>query len=157
MMALKARPGLVAWLAFASAPRALAEATNTLTLKSNLPEAGLSMVRAFAALAVVLAIFFAGVWLFRNAQRLGWRKTGAPRLAILESRALGNRFALYVVGYEQQRMLIGSSPAGISLLSQLPPATPTAPADALASAPAASFNQCLEQVLEGPCRTKNGE
>jgi flagellar biogenesis protein FliO len=127
-------------------PAAFAQATNALTLHSDLPEVGLSAIRALGALALVLAIFFGGVWLFRNGQRLAWRKTGSPRLAILESRPLGNRFALYVVGYEQQRMLIGSSPAGLSLLSQLPAAAETA-APAVETPDSASFRECLQQVL----------
>ena len=154
--------GLVVLSTFVVAPVALAQATNTLTLHSDLPEVGLSAIRALGALALVLALFFGGVWLFRNGQRLSWRKTGPPRLSILESRPLGNRFALYVVGYDQQRMLIGSSPAGINLLSQLPPATAegSAPAIARPSAVepesatalpspvgAVSFAQCLRQVL----------
>jgi flagellar biogenesis protein FliO len=123
-----------------------AQATNALTLHSDLPEVGLSAIRAFAALALVLAIFFGGVWLYRNGQRLAWRKSGPPRLSILESRPLGNRFALYVVGYEQQRMLIGSSPAGLSLLSQLPAAA-EGPEQPVAPQESASFTQCLQQVL----------
>ena len=138
--------GQVALLIFGAAPAAFAQATNTLTLHSDLPQVGLSAIRALGALALVLAVFFGGVWLFRNGQRLAWRKTGAPKLAILETRPLGNRFALYVVGYDQQRMLIGSSPAGISLLSQLPPAAESVP-EPVAPAKAASFIQCLQQVM----------
>jgi flagellar biogenesis protein FliO len=139
--------GLVALAALVATPAAFAEATNALTLHSDLPAVGLSAIRAVGALALVLAVFFGGVWLFRNGQRLAWRKTGAPRLAILESRPLGNRFALYVVGYDEQRMLIGSSPAGISLLSQLPSA-PESPADPVSPPNGASFTQCLQQVLK---------
>ena len=123
--------------------------TNALALQTNLPEVGLSAIRAFGALALVLAIFFGGVWLFRNGQRLAWRKAGPPRLSILESRPLGNRFALYVVGYEQQRLLIGSSPAGISLLSQLPPAS-DASMPVHAPSETAPFDKCLQQVLRQP-------
>jgi flagellar biogenesis protein FliO len=141
-----AQCGLAALLMFAAAPAGFAQATNTLTLHSDLPEVGLSAIRALGALALVLAVFFGGVWLFRNGQRLAWRKTGAPRLTILESRPLGNRFALYVVGYDQQRMLIGSSPAGISLLSQLPPAADSEP-ELAAPEKTVSFTQCLQQVL----------
>jgi flagellar biogenesis protein FliO len=137
---------LATLLILSAAPAAFAQATNTLTLHSDLPEVGLSAIRALGALALVLALFFGGVWMFRNGQRLAWRKSGAPRLAILESRPLGNRFALYVVGYEQQRMLIGSSPAGISLLSQLPPAAET-PMEPIAPPQGTSFTQCLQRVL----------
>jgi len=124
----------------------LAQSTNTVTLHADLPGAGLSAIRTLAALAFVLALLFGGVWLFRNAQRLAWRKTGVPRLAILESRALGNRFALHVVGYEQQRLLIGSSPGGLSLLSQLPPASDVR-AEAAPGAAPGSFSQRLLELL----------
>ena len=138
--------GPITVLCLAAAPAVFAQATNTLALHSDLPAVGLSAIRALGALALVLAVFFGGVWLFRNGQRLAWRKTGVPRLAILESRPLGNRFALYVVGYDQQRMLIGSSPAGINLLSQLPPAAESQ-SEPIAPAKAASFTQCLQKVL----------
>ena len=126
---------------------AWAQSTNKLTLHTDLPDLGVSAIRIIAALAIVLAVFFAGVWLFRNGQRLAWRKTGAPKLAILETRPLGNRFALYVVGYEHQRLLVGSSPAGLNLLTQLPPATESI-GEIAAPAERASFMQCLQQVLK---------
>jgi len=135
---------------FACATRAcFAQTTNALTLHADLPNVGLSAVRALAALAFVLALFFAGVWLFRNGQRLSWRKTGPPKLAVLESRALGGRFSLYIVGYEQQRLLIGSSPAGLNLLSALPPAEAAAKNEKVPEPAAQSFAQCFQQVLQG--------
>ena len=141
----------IAWqallLLFALTQPAFSQVTNSLTLHSDLPQVGLSAIRTLAALALVLAVFFGGVWLFRNGQRLAWRKICAPRLSILESRPLGNRFALYVVGYKQQRMLIGSSPAGISLLCQLP-AEEEAPAPSAASLKPTSFKSCLQEMLQ---------
>jgi flagellar biogenesis protein FliO len=142
------KAGIVSFL-LALAPAALADSANTLTLRTELPDAGLSLIRTLAALVIVLSLFFGGVWLYRHTQRLAWRKTGLPKLAILESRPLGNRYALYVVGYEQQRLLIGSSPAGLSLLSQLPAAT-ALPQEAVAAPPQpASFAQCFQQLLKG--------
>jgi flagellar biogenesis protein FliO len=138
----------------ALAPPALADSPNTLALRTELPDAGLSAIRTLAALIIVLCLFFGGVWLYRHTQRLAWRKTGPPKLAILESRPLGNRYALYVVGYEQQRMLIGSSPAGLSLLSQLPPAA-AAPQEAVAPPlQPLSFPQCFQQLLSGRLGSK---
>lgn len=137
---------VLALLVLASPPAGFAQSTNTLTMPTALHDVGGSAIRVCAALAIVLAVFFAGVWLFRNGQRIAWRKTGAPKLAILESRPLGNRFALHVVGYEQQRLLIGSSPAGLSLLSPLPPATETK-GESAAPVESASFLQCLQSVL----------
>jgi len=128
-------------------PGAWAQSTNKLTLHTDLPDLGFSAIRIIAALAIVLAVFFAGVWLFRNGQRIAWQKTGAPKLAILETRPLGNRFALYVVGYEQQRLLVGSSPAGLNLLTQLPPAA-EANGQIAATVESVSFMQCLQRVLK---------
>lgn len=129
-----------------TARAALAESTNTLALHTDLPAVGVSAIRAFGALALVFAIFFAGIWLFRNGQRIAWRKTGPPKLAILETRALGNRLAIYVVGYEQQRLLVGGSPAGLRLLTELPAATGT-PDEATPPPEKISFTQCLHKVL----------
>jgi len=134
----------------------LADSTNTLRLRADLPDAGLSAVRALAALAIVLAVFFGGVWLYRNGQRLAWRKSGPPKLAILESRPLGNRYALHVVGYEQQRLLIGSSPAGLSLLSQLPAATEAPQAAPAAPPEPVPFVQYLQRLLRGQPDSKPG-
>jgi hypothetical protein len=48
-----------------------------------------------------------------------------------------------VVGYEQQRLLLGSTPAGISFISHLPPCELQ---EAEAPAPV-SFTDVLRQVL----------
>jgi flagellar biogenesis protein FliO len=125
---------------------ALADSPTPLPPIGNLPDVGLSVIRALGALALVLAVFFGGVWLYRNGQRLAWRKSGAPKLAILESRSLGNRFALHVIGYEQQRLLIASSPAGISMLSHLP-ALPAGSELADPHPETGAFSDCLQQVL----------
>jgi len=84
------------------------------------PSLFFSAVRVAGAMAVVIACFFAVVWLFRNWQRLTIRGGRAPRLQVLESKSLGPRHGLYVIGYEQQRFLIASAPTGISMLATLP-------------------------------------
>ena len=129
-----------------AAPTAMAEATNTLALHTDLPDVGASAIRALGALALVFAVFFAGVWLFRNGQRMAWRKSGPPKLSILETRALGNRLAIFVVGYEQRRLLVGGSPAGLTLLTELPAATETS-SEAAPPPESPSFTQCLQKVL----------
>jgi flagellar biogenesis protein FliO len=112
-----------------------------------LPDVGLSLLRVLGALALVLAIFLGGVWLFRNWQRLVIQRGRAPRLNVIEVRSLGGRHALYVVGYEQERFLIASSPAGVNLLSHLQPASGEVP-DTKPSAPV-SFALTLTQMLKG--------
>ena len=104
-----------------------------------------SLFRVLGALALVIAIFFFGVWLFRNWQRLALAKGQTPKLNILETKSLGQRHAIYVVGYEQQRLLIAASPAGVTMLTTLPAAT----TNATEEVPAAktNFTDALRQAL----------
>jgi flagellar biosynthetic protein FliO len=112
-------------------------------MTSALPDLGASLLRVVGALVVVIALFLAGVWLFKNWQRLTLRRGAAPKLSVLEVRSLGQRQAIYVVGYEQQRLLIASSSTGVTLLSHLPEAE----AEPLEPAPKMSFAQAFQQVL----------
>lgn len=104
---------------------------------------GASLLRVVGALVLVIAVFLAGVWLFRNWQRLTMRNGAVPKLNVLEVRSLGQRQAIYVVGYEQQRMLIASSSTGLTLLSHLPSAEGVPPA----AAPKISFAEAFQRVL----------
>jgi flagellar biosynthetic protein FliO len=72
-----------------------------------------------ASLAFVLALFFGGVWLFKNWQRVA-RIKNKSKLRIVEVQTLGPRQAIYVIGYQQQRFLVGATQAGVSLISALP-------------------------------------
>jgi len=103
---------------------------------------GFSALRVFGSLILVLSLFLGGVWLFRNWQRVAVYKGRQPQLNILEVKSLGNRHALYLVGYQQQRLLISSSPAGVNFLTQLPEADGEPEA-----APNPTFAQSLQQVL----------
>jgi flagellar biogenesis protein FliO len=119
----------------------IAEISN---LPAGLPNAGASIFRVFGALILVIALFLGGVWLFRNWQRLVIQKGGGAKLNLIEVKSLGQRQALYVVGYQQQRMLLASSPTGITLVSHLPAAEEgekQAPAQNL------SFAEAFQQVL----------
>lgn len=125
-------------------------ANTTLMPQSSSFDVVSSMVRMAGAFLLVIGIFLGGVWVFRNWQRLNVQRGTAPKLNVLEMRSLGARQAIYVVGYEQERFLVASSPAGISLLSHLPAATPEAEAGAgnKAMTPP-SFAEALKQVLKG--------
>jgi flagellar biogenesis protein FliO len=111
---------------------------------ASLPEAGASVFRVCGAFVMVVALFLGGVWLFRNWQRLALQKSGGAKLSLLEVKSLGQRQMLYVVGYQQQRMLLASSPAGVTLVSHLPDA-----GEAEKTTPAAGMNfaEALQQVL----------
>jgi flagellar biogenesis protein FliO len=113
-------------------------------LPGALPDAGASVVRVFGALVLVVGIFLGGVWLFKNWQRFTVQKGGGPKLNVLEVRSLGQRQSLYIVGYQQQRMLLAASPAGITLLSHLPASEET---EAAAPATKVSFAEAFQQVL----------
>ena len=131
---------------------AFAQLTNSATAPltaPSLPDTSFSVLRVFGALALVLGIFLGGVWLFRNWQRLALQRGRAPKLNLLETRSLGGRQTIHVIGYEQERFLIAASPSGINLLSHLPTAAETeAPSENKSSANP-SFAQALSQVIKG--------
>ena len=125
--------------------------TNLPPVSLGLPDAGLSLVRVFGALLFVIALFLAGVWLFKNWQRLIQRRGGTSQLQILERRALGNRQVLYVISCQQQRLLLASSPSGVTLVSHLPPGEEPAeiseaPAPANIASP--TFVHALQQAIQ---------
>ena len=109
---------------------------------SALPEVGFSVFRVLGALVLVLALFLGGVWVFKRWQHLFLQKGRLAKLNVLEVRSLGNRHALYVVGYEQQRMMLAASPSGVTLISHLPSAD--AP-EAVLGEP--DFSDALQTVL----------
>lgn len=119
-----------------------------------LPEASFSVLRVFGALTLVIALFLAGVWLFRNWHRVAASRGRPQRLQILESRSLGGRHALHVVGYQGQRMLLASSPTGIALVSHLPAdgveslETKDLPSTNSGQAQDPNFVQVLQQAIQ---------
>ena len=121
--------------------------TNLPPMNTALPDAGFSVLRVFGALALVLALFLGGVWLFKNWRRLALQRGGrAPQLQVMEVRPLGQRHVLYVVGYQQQRMLLAASPAGVALVSHLP-AADAAELVTDPTLPAPNFVEALQQMV----------
>ena len=154
------RPSKTRWLflglCLSVTGSAWAQTNAALTLPGSgqplMPNATGSVLRVFGALIFVVGIFLGGVWLFKNWQRVSGYHGRTPKLNVLETRSLGGRQAVYVIGYEKERFLIASSPAGVSLLSHLPVAVETEGAGSPAekSAPATpTFAQALSQVLKG--------
>lgn len=129
-------------LAVLLANQAMAQSTNEPALSLPTPGIGLPLARVFGALVFVIALFLGGVWLFRNWQRLLVQKGRSARLNILEVRSLGARQAIYVVGYDQQRLLLASSPQGITLVTHLPPADPGE-----ITTPSPSFAEALQSLI----------
>ncbi len=118
------------------------QTTNAVALAAPKAEIGFSLLRLGAAFALVLALFFGGVWCFRNWQRLTLQRGRPPKLNVLEVKSLGARQALYVVAYEQQRLLLASSPHGLTLVSHLPAAAAGEPEPAVIS-----FREAMQQAL----------
>ena len=116
---------------------------NLPAVPNALPDLGASLLRVCGALALVVGIFLAGAWLFKNWQRWGRSPCSAARLNVLEVKSLGHRQNIYVVGYQQQRLLLASSPAGISLVSHLP----AADEEKTAAPVKMSFADAFQQVL----------
>jgi flagellar biogenesis protein FliO len=113
---------------------------------SGVPDMGVSLLRLGGALCLVIGMFLAAAWLFRNWQRLGLRPGAPAKLNVLEVKSLGHRQNIFVVGYQQQRLLLASSPAGITLVSHLPAADEeekTQPAAPIRI----SFADAFQQVL----------
>lgn len=117
-----------------------------MAVPSAMPDPGASLLRVCGAFFIVVAIFLTGVWLYRNWQRLAVKRGGGAKLNLLEVRSLGQRQAIYVVGYQEQRMLVASSPAGITLLSHLPSVGEPEQVPATATANV-SFAEALKHVL----------
>jgi flagellar biogenesis protein FliO len=128
-----------------------AEGTNAPITAPPFPDTTGSLIRVFGALALVLGLFLAGAWLFKNWQRLSVTRGRQPKLNIVETRSLGARQAVFVVGYERQRFLVATSPTGVNLLSHLPDAEAAgADTDAPVETPAGPmpFGQALMRVLK---------
>lgn len=114
-----------------------------------LPDAGVSLFRVTGALALVIGLFLAGVWVYRNWQRVLRPRSQQPKLNVLEVRSLGGKHALYVVAYESERFLLAASPTGVNLVSQLAPADAAPAAEPAPATPALSFAESLAHVLKG--------
>lgn len=99
-----------------------ASAADTLTLGDGPSMTG-AVLRMLGSLALVVALFFGGAWLFKNGPRFKAANSAQRKLQVLEAKSLGPRQAVYVVAYENQRMLIGSTGQGLSLLTHLPDGT----------------------------------
>jgi len=142
-----------ACFAFAAFSSSFAQTTNSAAAPAfnpalSTPDMGASLLRVMGALALVLGIFLAGVWLFRNWQRFAVQRGRAPKLNVLEIRSLGGRQMICVVAYEQERFLLASSPAGVNFLTHLPSAGNEGESTT-ETKPNIPFSQALAQMLKG--------
>lgn len=127
-------------------------ATNTTLLPPTPPaevpgSVAFPLFRMVFALALVLGVLFGGAWLFRRMPELLGPRGTPPRLRVLEVRTLGGKHALFVIAYDRQRLLVGSSPHGIGLIDRLPDEDLPVAADPRGTAAPASFAAALGQFL----------
>jgi len=142
-LVIPAIAGVLAAVYFQSASAAPVLSTNLRPISPALPEVGFSMIRVCGALALVIALFLA---VFKHWQRLALQRGRPAQLQVVETKHLGGKHALYVVAYRQQRLLLASSPNGVTLVSHLPPGDTTEMAPAITSP---NFVQVLQQAVQG--------
>ena len=122
-------------------------AAAAVTQVSAPPNVGASVFRMMGGLCIVISLLMAGAWAFRNRQRLLGVSARNSKLRVLESRSLGARHSICVVAYEQQRILLSTSPSGVSMLTHLPEASLDDVGEE-AKAPAfPSFSEAFMQAL----------
>jgi flagellar biosynthetic protein FliO len=129
-----------------SALTALAAADTVTQAPLPGPDVGSSIARLLGALGIVLALFFGGVWLSRNWQRFTRNAGRSSDLRVLDMKSLGPRQAVWVVGFQRQRFLVGSSAAGVQLLAELPQAAEIEPMPQPA-AQTVDFAEAFRRVL----------
>jgi flagellar biogenesis protein FliO len=105
---------------------------------------GGSFLRVTGSVVFVIGLFLSAIWLFKNWQRITVRGGQVQNLRVLEVKSLGPRNAVYVIGYQRERLLLSSTPAGVSLLAHLPEADACEPGGATVPV---SFAQALVQTL----------
>jgi flagellar biogenesis protein FliO len=115
------------------------------TGNAAVPSMGVAVFRMVGSLALVIGIFFAGAWMFRNMHRFKGAHASNRKLHVLEGKSLGPRQALYVVAYNEQRLLIGASAQGLTLLTHLPEGETQAAVER--SAAPVPFGEALMQAL----------
>lgn len=111
------------------------------------PSVGFSVLRVIGALCLVFSLLFGGLWAYRNSSRFVPGRARAAKLKVLESRPLGHRHSIFVVAYENQRVLLSTSPTGVTMLTHLPEgaAEPAAEAEAAPALP--NFSTAFFQAL----------
>jgi flagellar biogenesis protein FliO len=79
-------------------------------------------LRALASLAVVIGALALFVWVMRTGVlRIG--RFASPQAIVVETAvAMGDRRSLVIVSVEGRRLLLGSTPSSLSLITDLAPA-----------------------------------
>jgi flagellar biogenesis protein FliO len=84
-----------------------------------------TLLRITGAFVLVIAVFVFGAWFLRKSRFLSLYQGSQAQLKVLESKSLGYRSTLLVVGYYHHRFLVAVTATGVNLLSPLPDAQKT--------------------------------
>lgn len=86
-------------------------------------DAAMGTVKAIVALLAVFGLLGGFLWALRRGAFAA--KGGQSRLAVEAAVSLGERRSLVIVGVEGRRLLLGVSPAQVTLVTELAPAAKT--------------------------------
>ena len=87
-------------------------------------------IQTLGAFVFVISILILGAWLFKRSRFFSLYKGSPSQLQVIESRAIGYRNSVLVVGYDRHRYLLAASATGVSMLATLPDAEPSRAPDA---------------------------
>lgn len=90
------------------------------TYSQNVPDVGGAALRLFGALIFVIGLFLIGAYFFKNWKGFVVKEGRKSQLKIIEVKHIGNRQALFVIGHNKKRMLVGVTQTNINLICQLP-------------------------------------
>jgi len=124
----------------AAEPRALATAPG-----SGLGEAAM---RLTGALLIVVAMLFAALRFLKGSRWVQRAQAARQGLQIVESKSLGVRQSVVVVGYGQQRFLVGAGPQGMTMLTALPDAPAPKPEAQAAPEEPPAFGEMLLRAIQ---------
>jgi flagellar protein FliO/FliZ len=99
-------------------------------------------IQSFLAVIVVLGLVVTLAWLLRRGA-FGPLRSGSRSIAVETAVPLGERRSLVIVSVEGRRLLLGMTPAQISMVTELDAAPPAAEPPAAPGDKSQSFEQLL--------------
>jgi flagellar protein FliO/FliZ len=112
---------------------------------------GALILRALGSLALVLALLFALLYLFKRTRRLAAKGAATHGIRLLARQSVGPRHHLVMVEAADRLLLLGISPEGIRLLSPLGSAGASLlenQSATVAGTPQATFPDILQQMTD---------
>ena len=80
-----------------------------------------SLMRLFAALVIVIACIYGGIWLLKRTMGRSYGNGGTPTLEVLETTGIAPKKTVSLVRVADKSVLVGVTENGMSLLTELSP------------------------------------